>query len=141
MRNTLHGSWHRIGRRGQVLALGALAACSDGKGTVDPDPNPGVATPLTLSVFGAQTVSGAGGVTFVNAGKYAVIPQFAATTDFATGTGRSTVPDYPFMIGGVGTVTARTTAGDSIPIHAWRARVLLPRRRTGADAAGWSLLG
>ena len=39
------------------------------------------------------------------------------------------------------TVTARTTAGDSIPIHAWRARVLLPRRRTGADAAGWSLLG
>jgi hypothetical protein len=108
MRNTLHGSWHRIGRRGQILALGALAACSDGKGTVDPDPTPGVATPLTLSVFGAQTVSGAGGVTFINAGKYAVIPQFAATTDFATGTGRSTVPDYPFMIGGVGTVTART---------------------------------
>ena len=39
------------------------------------------------------------------------------------------------------TVTARTTAGDSIPIHAWRARVLLPRRRVGSEIVGWSLLG
>jgi hypothetical protein len=46
-------------------------------------------------------------VKFVNAGRYAVIPQFASTQDFATGTSRATVPDFPFSIGGAGTLTAR----------------------------------
>lgn len=106
MPNTLTVSCLRSARSGAILALGALAACSDGPGTVDPNPNLN-ATSVTLDAFAAQTVSGSGGVKFVNPGRYAVIPQFAATQDFATGTGRATVPDYPFTIGGVAAVTAR----------------------------------
>lgn len=38
-------------------------------------------------------------------------------------------------------VTARTTAGDRLPIYAWRAQVLLPGRGHSDDHATWPLLG
>lgn len=107
MQNSLYVSWHRLARGGSVLALGALAACSD-KGTVDPPNTNTLATPVTLDVFSVNTVKGSGGVKFVNPGRYAVIPHFAATQDFATpATTRATVPDFPYTIGGLGTLTAR----------------------------------
>ncbi len=87
--------------------MAAIVACSDGDGTVEPGPINLTATPVTLETFASQTVTGAGGVKFVNPGVYAVIPQFASTQDFATGTGRATVPDFPFSIGGAGTLTTR----------------------------------
>ena len=107
MPNTLHALWPRLARNGGVSALVALAACSNDKGTVEPQPINLTATAVTLDLFATQTVTGAGGVKFVNPGRYAVMPQFAATQDFATGTSRATVPDYPFSIGGAGTLTAR----------------------------------
>jgi hypothetical protein len=106
MPNTLHALWLRQARNASVFALAALAACSRG-GTVEPPPINLTATAVTLESFGIQTVIGSGGVKFVNPGRYAVMPQFAATQDFATGTSRATVPDYPFSIGGAGTLTAR----------------------------------
>ncbi len=106
MPNTLNVSLVRALRLGSVVMAGGLAACGDSKPVVEPPPVL-TATNVTLDVFGAQTVVGSGGVTFVNAGKYAVIPQFASTNDFATGTGRATVPDFPFTIGGRSSATAR----------------------------------
>ena len=106
MPNTLNVSLRRLPSVGVLLAIGALTGCSDGGTTIRPEPSL-TATAVTLENFGAQTVVGSGGVKFVNAGRYAVMPQFAATTDFATGTSRATVPDYPFTIGGVAAVTAR----------------------------------
>ena len=91
-----------------VTAL-ALTGCSDsGTGPTPPvNPGTGPGTPVTLNIFGVATVTGSGGVNLTNAGRYAVIPQFAASQDFATGTGRATVPDFPFTIGGVASLTAR----------------------------------
>ena len=51
-------------------------------------------------------------MTFVNAGRYAVLPHFASTQDFATGTNRATVPDFPFTIGGRPSAVARV---DQLP--------------------------
>ena len=107
MRNTLYDSWQRTTRAGALAACGAVVACSDSKGTVDPPPVNVSVTALTLDVFTASTVSGSGGVKFVNPGRYAVIPQFAADSDFAVGSTRASVPSYPFAIGGLGTLTAR----------------------------------
>lgn len=110
MQNSLYVSWHRLAQGTALLSLGALAACSDGAGSkVDPNPNPGstVPTAVSLDVFGTKTVIGSGGVKFVNPGRYAVLPQFASTTDFATGTNRATVASFPFTIGGLGMLTAR----------------------------------
>jgi hypothetical protein len=90
---------------GAILVCLSLAGCDDGP--VDPPINPTTSTLVTLNTFAAQTVAGSGGVTFVNAGKYAVIPHFASTQDFATGTNRATVPDFPFTIGGRAGATAR----------------------------------
>jgi hypothetical protein len=104
--NTLYVSWSRASRIGALLATGAVTACKDTV-TVDPPVTQVSATAVTLAAFGVQTVSGSGGVKFVNPGRYAVIPQFGATTDFAAGTNRATVPSYPFSIGGLGTLTAR----------------------------------
>lgn len=106
MQNSLYVAWHRASRLGALAGLGALAACSGGKDIVTPPVTP-TATAVSLNVYGAKTVTGGGGVTFVTPGRYAVIPQYAAAIDFATGTNRSTVADYPFAIGGLGTVTAR----------------------------------
>ena len=105
MPNTLYVSRGALCGSGLLFAA-MLAGCSD-KTPTNIEPQPRTATAVTLANFGNQTVVGAGGVTFVNAGRYAVMPQFAATKDFATGTGRATVPDYPFVIGGVSAVTAR----------------------------------
>ena len=110
MQNSLYVSWHRLARGTALMTFSALAACGDGVGSkVDPNPNPGMtaATAVTLDVFGAKTVSGSGGVKFVNPGRYAVLPQFASSADFASGTNRATVASYPFAIGGLGTLTAR----------------------------------
>ena len=96
-----------------LLALG-LAGCT-GDGTTPPPTGSDTPTPVALAVFGVKTVAGSGGVSFTNAGRYAVIPQFAAATDFATGTNRATVPDYPFTIGGLGTVVARVDELSAIP--------------------------
>ncbi len=114
MPNTLHDLSRRRPVASLLLAAAALSACSD-KGTVDPPPIISTATKVALSAFGVQTVAGAGGVTLVNAGRYAVLPQFAATTDFATGTSRATVASYPFLIGGVAPVTARVVASPPVP--------------------------
>ena len=105
MRNSLCDSWHRLARGGALAACGVLVACSD---KTDPDPPVNAqVTDVTLNVFSASTVSGSGGVKLVNPGRYAVIPQFAADSDFAVGTARASVPSYPFSIGGLGTLTAR----------------------------------
>lgn len=107
MRNTLYVSWQRIARAGALAACGALVACSDGKDPVVPPVVNAQVTSVTLDVFGVSTVTGSGGVKFVNPGRYAVIPQFAADSDFAVGSSRASVPSYPFSIGGLGTLTAR----------------------------------
>ncbi|MBC7841812.1 MAG: hypothetical protein H7099_05855 [Gemmatimonadaceae bacterium] len=109
IRNSLCGSWQNVARGGILAACGALAACSDSNGTVDPPPVNASVTAVTLDVFGASTVTGSGGVKFVNPGRYAVIPQYAADSDFAVGTSRASVPSYPFAIGGLGTLTARVS--------------------------------
>lgn len=112
MRDTL-SVFPRCGKRtGIALVLSVLAACDSGTpatpiGLNDPPATP---TTVTLNVFGVATVAGSGGVTFANAGKYAVMPQFAATKDFATGTNRATVADYDFTIGALGGVTARVAS-------------------------------
>ncbi len=107
MRNTLSVWRHLITGGGAVVILSALVACSD-KGTLNPPiVNPQI-TAVTLDVFSVKTVTGSGGVKFVNPGRYAVIPQFAATQDFATPAAtRTTVADFPYTIGGAGTLTAR----------------------------------
>ncbi|MES3033194.1 MAG: hypothetical protein V4813_04290 [Gemmatimonadota bacterium] len=106
MPNTLYVSRGTLSGFGGLLVAAALAGCSD-KTPVTPEPEPTTATRVTLATFGVQTVPGSAGVTFVNSGRYAVMPQFAATNDFATGTSRATVPDYPFVIGGVAALSAR----------------------------------
>ena len=106
MQNSLYGSWHRASRIAALTGLGAVAACSSSKDIVTPPVTP-AATSVTLNVYDAKTVTGSGGVTLVTPGRYAVIPQYAAAVDFATGTNRASVASYPFTIGGVGTVTAR----------------------------------
>lgn len=108
MPNTLDVSFGRMLRGGLALAAASLAGCSDGDGpTPPPKISDNTPTRVSLNVFGVQTALGSGGVTVANAGRYAVMPQFAATQDFATGTQRATVPDYPFTIGGLGQITAR----------------------------------
>ena len=106
MPNTLHLQLRGASMARAVLAVAALAACSDKSPTI-PNPTPTTATKVSLSAFGVLTVPGSAGITMVNAGRYAVLPQFASTTDFATGTGRATVLSYPFLIGGVAPTTAR----------------------------------
>ena len=115
MLNTLHVALRRSRPVGFLLATVALAACSETVANPEPDPLPSTATRITLAAYGVQTVAGAAGVTFANAGRYAVLPQFAATRDFATGTGRATVPSYPFQIGGVNAVTARVAEAPAVP--------------------------
>lgn len=111
MSNSLNVPRRCFAGRGFLVAVLALTGCSDsGTGPTPIGPGSGTATSVTLDVFGVATVTGSAGVTFTNAGRYAVIPQFAATQDFATGTNRATVPDYPFTIGGVASLTARVDA-------------------------------
>ena len=108
MQNRLYVARRTMMQGGAVCALGALTACGDGAGSkLFPNPMTSTATTVTLDAFGVKTVTGNGGVKFVNAGRYAVIPQYASTADFATGTNRATVPSFPFAIGGLGTLTAR----------------------------------
>jgi hypothetical protein len=99
MPNTLYESAGRNVFGILVVMATGLTGCGKSDGPGDVMPNPSVATPVTLNAFQTQTIVGAGGVTFVNPGKYAVLPQYAATRNFATGT-TATVPDYPFTIGG-----------------------------------------
>ncbi len=105
MSETLGVSPRYLSRLASALMLGGIAACTD-KAPVEPVES---ATPTTvsLSVFGVSTVQGSGGVRFAEPGRYAALPQFAATRDFATGTNRATVADYPFTVGGSSTITAR----------------------------------
>ncbi len=64
------------------------------------------ATSVALTTFGAVTLSGSRGVTVTAPGRYAVLPQFAATQDFASGSQRSVVPLFPYTIGGTAAVSA-----------------------------------
>jgi hypothetical protein len=115
MQNTLSAATHGMLRVTPAMLVLALSACSDSTDPIEPiNPVTG-ATAVSLAPLGVQTVTGAGGVTFVNAGRYALLPQFAATQDFATGTNRSTVPDFDFAIGGVGSTTARVLAAEDVP--------------------------
>jgi len=92
-------------RLAPALLLGGLAACTD-KQPVEPA-EPGTPTTVTLNLFGVATVPGSAGVRLAAPGRYAVLPQFAATRDFATGTNRATVADFAFTIGGSSGITAR----------------------------------
>jgi hypothetical protein len=90
-----------------LLSAIAVVACKQDGGT-DPGETPLTSTRVTLDAFGVSTVKGSGGVTFVNPGRYAVIPQFAATQDFATPAGtRTSVPSFPFTLGPATGLTAR----------------------------------
>ena len=111
MSNTLKVPLRWFALCGSLGAALAITGCSD-SGTGPPPVVPGVLPPtvVTLGVFNVSTATGGGGVQFTNPGRYAVMPQFAATQDFATGTNRATVPDYPFTIGGVASLTARVQA-------------------------------
>ncbi len=106
MPNTLHAISRGASILRLLLSTVALVGCTDSP-PVGPGPTPSTATRVSLQAFGVQTVPGAAGVTLANAGRYAVLPQFAATRDFATGTGRATVASFPFLIGGVAPVTAQ----------------------------------
>ena len=98
-----------------LAAAVMLAGCSDSTPPTIPPVQPrDTPTPVSLGIYGVRTVTGSGGVSFSSAGRYAVIPQFAATADFATGTNRATVADFPFTIGGLGTLTANV-AQNSVP--------------------------
>ena len=139
--NTLRGIVRRRGSLLLAVALSAPAACSDGPGPVDPDPNPSV-TDVSLSTYGVQTIRGQGGVKFVNPGRYAVIPSFAAGTDFATGTNRSTVPDFPYLIGGGSSTVARiASAGAPAPslnvVQAFHDRLREIEREEAPKAIAW----
>ncbi|MCC7053765.1 MAG: hypothetical protein IT355_10895 [Gemmatimonadaceae bacterium] len=114
MPNILGRYFRRCALLGLPLAAVGLAGC-DGDGPNDPPSVDPSITTATLDVFGVKTVGGSGGVSFANPGKYAVIPQFAATNDFATGTNRASVADFPFTIGGLGTITARVDRVPSTP--------------------------
>jgi len=114
MPNTLTVSLRQLSHGAMAISLVGVGACTDsatGGGT----PPVSAATAVTLNNFGVSTVTGSGGVRFVNPGRYAVIPQFAATQDFATGTQRATVADFPFTIGGIASVTARV---ETLPFEA-----------------------
>jgi hypothetical protein len=98
-------------RRGCAAAtLLALAACKDSP--TEPVVKPGPPVDVALEVFGVATVAGSGGVTFVNPGRYAVLPQFAATKDFAIRIkgGGDSVPGFPFLIGARTSVSANVAA-------------------------------
>jgi hypothetical protein len=101
----------RLGRQmiASLFVCGALTGCGD---TTEPvDLRPAEPTAVTLDVLQAVTITGDGGVTFVNRGRYAVLPQFASTKDFATPLDtRATVPTFPFVTGG-STPVAATIAG------------------------------
>ncbi|HYW49085.1 MAG TPA: hypothetical protein VE861_00690 [Gemmatimonadaceae bacterium] len=113
MPNTTKVPHRFLSHLGYVVLAATATSCSDGP--VTPPPTDGQPTTVSLNVYGAQTVQGSGGITFANAGRYAVLPQFAATRDFATGTQRAMVPDYPFTIGGAGSVTARVGSAAAPP--------------------------
>jgi hypothetical protein len=114
MPNTLHAILRGAPNLRLLLSTVALVGCSDQQ-PVEPEPPPSTVTRVSLQAFGVQTVPGAAGLTLVNAGRYAVLPQFAATRDFATGTGRATVASFPFLIGGVAPVTAQVVEREPVP--------------------------
>jgi hypothetical protein len=114
MPNTLHAIPRGAPSLRLLLSTVAFVGCSD-RQPVEPEPLPSTATRVSLQAYGVQTVPGAAGVTLVNAGRYAVLPQFAATRDFATGTGRATVASFPFLIGGVAPVTAQVVEREPVP--------------------------
>ena len=100
-----------------LLTAAVLSGCSGSNDKMEPIPPAKVVTAVTLNTFDVSTVSGSDGVAFVNSGRYAVMPQFAATKDFATGEQRATVPDYAFTIGGIGAVTARVAPVALPPVN------------------------
>jgi hypothetical protein len=114
MPNTLHAIPRGASGLRLLLSTVALVGCADSP-PVGPGPTPSTATRVSLQAFGVQTVPGAAGVTLVNPGRYAVLPQFAATRDFATGTARATVASFPFQIGGVAPVTAQVVERAPVP--------------------------
>ncbi len=67
------------------------------------------ATSVALESFGAITLGGNRGITVASPGRYAVLPQFAATLDFASGSQRENIPYLPFTIGG----TAPAVSGNA----------------------------
>jgi hypothetical protein len=116
MRNTLNESMRKLSVGAALALLSGVSGCSKDDPTDIGGGNPN-ATVVTLGNFAVQTVKGGGGVTFANSGRYAVIPQFAATQDFATpASTRATVASFPFTIGGsAGVVTNVATIKEPAP--------------------------
>jgi hypothetical protein len=93
-----------------VVSLLSLLACGDEPSALDLQPGP--PTRLSLQVWQSTTVSGDGGVTFAEPGRYAVLAQFAATKDFATPADtRASVASVPYVIGGAVPVAASVAGG------------------------------
>jgi hypothetical protein len=91
-------------------SLGVLTACDSTGGTDPVTP----AAPVDLAVYGSATVSAAAmadGLRLVQAGRYALLPQFASDSDYATPRStRASVPDFQFAIGGGGTSATASVA-------------------------------
>jgi hypothetical protein len=88
-----------------VVSLLSLMACADPPTGVELQPGP--PTSVALQVWQSTTVTGDGGVTFAEPGRYAVLAQFAATKDFATPSDtRATVASVSYVIGGATPVAA-----------------------------------
>lgn len=95
-----------------VLALGG---CHD---TPPTEPQPLTAASVDLPVFSVSTFEGARRLTFRSEGRYAILPQFAASRSFAS-SGGTTVPFFAFTVEGNAPVSAATVSasvsGDRTP--------------------------
>jgi hypothetical protein len=115
---TLHRAMIRVCGvlRAAVLVLTGTAGCRDAKPPVEPLGPVNTSTVVSLPTFGVSTVTGAGPLLFMNTGRYAVLPHFAATTDFAKPADtRASVPDFEYVIGGVTGISARIAASTPAP--------------------------
>jgi hypothetical protein len=138
----------RVNSSRRLLHFGLLswamltAGCHD---TVSPpDDGVNVRSTVTLPLYGVSTIKGAGRVMLSNPGRYAVIPQFAATTDFAAPSDtRASVPDFQYAIGASGAVSAIVSTGRDVsprisPAEVFHARLRDMERKSAPDAIAYA---
>jgi hypothetical protein len=92
----------------RAVATGSTTTLADAVLTCGP-------SMVSLATYGVATFPGSRGVRFANPGRYALLPQFAATQDFASGSAREIVPTFPFVIGGSSGPVARIATPSGAP--------------------------